>query len=373
VFSIGLGDRIVPRASRTSVSTLFLVLACLWGCSRHGTSVPGETFSAGYIFPDKQSKVSHDFVVKNTTSETVRILKVDKSCTCTLFELEKFQLNAGETTKITINVDVSKGYIQKSATCILRTDHPKYRDWVYTLDFISLPFVVADPDVLNLGSNKPEDQKSPSVQNITLNMYADSKINLRRDNFTVPDGIELNISPKPEFRSLQPDVWNTRYKLSIGLSQEGRDMLSHDSHSGIISKTIQLAAGKSRQWSYSVFWQALPPVVGHPSYLNFGNLSDEKDNHVKTMVISSTTGGKFKILSIKNQSSEIPFETVFDPTSDAPSHPVRLRIGTPKLTGSKRQFLAGTIQVQTTDRSRAIVEIPWSASIDPTVEPHSPR
>src|SRR5207249_2583912 len=71
-----------PRVSRAArlprracLSALFLVLICTSGCCPRGTSAPGETFSAGYIFPDKQSYVMHDFIVRNTTPEPVKILR----------------------------------------------------------------------------------------------------------------------------------------------------------------------------------------------------------------------------------------------------------------------------------------------------------
>lgn len=83
------------RVARWTV--LLLTLACLSGCA---AGVPGETYSAGYIFPERQSQVSHDFVVRNNTSKHVKILKVEKTCTCTSYELGKYELAPGEMTTL---------------------------------------------------------------------------------------------------------------------------------------------------------------------------------------------------------------------------------------------------------------------------------
>jgi len=101
---------------------LVLILTCISGCTHRA---PGETFSAGYIFPDEQTTVSHAFIVTNTTTEAVEIRKVEKSCSCASYKLSKSQLAPGESTTLTIDVHVTNNYMQKFAGCILKTDHPK--------------------------------------------------------------------------------------------------------------------------------------------------------------------------------------------------------------------------------------------------------
>jgi Protein of unknown function (DUF1573) len=93
------------RACRPPTHAMaFLLLTCIPGCA---PTHPGETFLAGYISPDKQSKVSHAFVVRNTTSENVEIRAVDRTCTCTSFELGKYRLARGESTALTMGVDIT--------------------------------------------------------------------------------------------------------------------------------------------------------------------------------------------------------------------------------------------------------------------------
>jgi hypothetical protein len=188
----------------------FLLLVCISGCA---PTHPGETFFAGYISPDKQAKMSYAFVVKNTTSYPVEILTVDKNCSCTSFELGKYRLARGESTTLTIDVDVLRSLMTRTGACFLRTDHPRFKDWSYSLTFVSTPLAVADPNVLNLGSFNLDGQNLDTVKEVTLDLFAESKIELARDSFTVPDEIELNVLSKAAVRKLQPDMWKTTYKV----------------------------------------------------------------------------------------------------------------------------------------------------------------
>ncbi len=379
--SVGQGEQVQPFAFRLSpyrCALLFVVLTCAGGCYHKVNSAPGETFSAGYILADKQPKFSHDFIVRNTTGRPVEIHNVVKSCTCSSFELGNYRLAAGEATKLTIKVDVINSYMHKLATCVLKTDHPTFNDWNYTITFVSVPFVVADPDVLNLGSFTADGGNLGTARNATLDLFADSKIELARHNFTVPDELELEGVSSPEVRQLQRGVWNSKYDVSIRLSPKGRETVLRNAQSGIITKAIQLAAGaaKSRRWQYSVYWQVRASLEFHPSCLSFGNLLDGTDDHCKSVVISSTTAQKFRIVSVKRESRDVRIETAVEKTDDAVRQLVKFKAlryadtgGRP--TDSAVRFLSGTIHVQTSDRLRPTVEIPWSAVLDPSVERRS--
>jgi len=353
----------------------FLLLMCISGCA---PTHPGETFFAGYISPDKQSNVSHAFVVKNTTSDPVEIRTVDRNCTCTSFELGKYRLARGEPTTLTINVDVLGTFMTRTAACFLKTDNPRFKDWSYSLTFVSTAFAVADPNVLNLGSFNLDGLNLDAVKEVTLDLFADSKIELARDDFTVPDEIELNVLSKAEVRKLQRDMWKTTYKVSIGLSAQGRQMALRNAGAGIVTKTIELTTDgpKSRRWQYSVYWQTLASLQSHPSYLSFGNLLDATDDHRRRVVISSTTGERFRILSVNCPSRDVRIEPTFDAADEVPRQTVDFDVPRdstvePRLNDSSTRFFSGTIQVQTTNKFQPLVKIPWSAMLHRPVNPPS--
>ena len=145
-----------------------------------------------------------------------------------------------------------------------------------------------------------------------------------------------------------------------------------------MTKSIELRVDrpKPRVWQYSVYWQTLASLQSHPSCLSFGNLLDPNDNNQQRVVISSTTGERFRLLSIKSDQRDIHMESEFDAASESSRHVVSLRARSDagvetRLLDGRRRFFIGTIQVQTTDRSQPFVEIPWSATLDRLVSPPS--
>ena len=169
-------------------------------------------------------------------------------------------------------MDVINSYIHKVATCVLKTDHPTFKDWAYT--------VCIRVCSLRCGRSGCAQPWSPSrldgrnldtVKRATLDLFADSKVDLARANFTVPDELELDDLSRPEVRQLQRGVWNTKYQLSIRLSPKGREKVIRNTQSEIVTEAIHLASGpaKSRQWQYSVYWQMQASLESHPSCPEF--------------------------------------------------------------------------------------------------------
>ena len=363
------------ESSARGLRALLFILTYLSGCARQR---PGETFSAGYILTDKQSKVSHDFVVRNLTSKPVKIETVEKSCGCTSFNLGKYALAPGEAATFTMNVDVTKGYMQKYATCILKTDDPQFKNWAYSVQFTSVPFVVADPTDLNLGTFTADGKNLNDVHRATLELFADTKVELTRDNISVPDEIELTInSSSPEVHQLQRDVWSTKYQITVGLSPKGRDSVLRNTQFALKTTVIRIAAGKQNSWrgQYSVYWQTSAPLESHPSHVSFGNLLDG-DGHSRRITISSTTNEKFRIVSIKEQSPDVRIESTVNTSDEAALHRVNFEVpGFKRSEGrpsdAPRRFLSGRIQIQTTNKLQPVVEIPWSAMLDPSVGIHA--
>ena len=247
----------------------WLCLLCLSGCLRSNSKPPGEIYNAGCVFSAEQPTISHDFDVINSTSETVNVVDVERSCGCASFQLKAKRLVPGESTVLTVRVDVPKSYIQKSASCILKTDHPRLNNWIYTLQFTALPRIVADPAILDLGSFSPDDAAQSTPKNATVDVFLDSNVELPESIFTAPKELDLRVISRPSRHRIQGDVWNTRYKLSIGLKQA---VPSIDATEPVVTfKTIELKNINLGPWSYSVYWKVLPALVASPSVLSFGN------------------------------------------------------------------------------------------------------
>ncbi len=353
-----------------AMCTLPVALLATFGCGQGTHWTPGETYNAAYILADRQSRVSHTFTVRNPSAHLVRIDKVERTCGCTSFTLDKSQLAPGESTRLHMDVDVPNVYMQKAATCILKTDHPRFRDWTYTIQFVSLPPVVTDPTTLNLGAFNISDDGRRSVHKVMLDVFSDSEIVLNKNDFIIPEEIDLEISPTHEARRLKHAIWNTRYQVSVQLSSQGRESLRRSAATGIIAKTVRLSGSTFGQWTYPIFWERRSPLVSHPSFLSFGNLlSDGNDSHAREVVISSTLNKKFKIISVKNQSVEVPLEATFDSSNEDVYHKLKIIIREPRHACNR--FLSGSLIVETTERLQRTLEIHWSAIADPPNEARS--
>ena len=73
-------------------------------------------------------------------------------------------------------------------------------------------------------------------------------------------------------------------------------------------------------------------------------------------------GEEFRILSVKCESPEVRIESLYGTSEEAASQRVTLKAA--KCKDSKRHYLTGLIQVNTTAKVQPIVEIRWSATLD---------
>ena len=153
-------------------------------------------------------------------------------------------------------------------------------------------------------------------------------------------------------------------------------MVLRSPRTSIVNKTIQFNVGDSREWQYTVFWKTLPSLESSPSHLSFGNLLDGMGDHSKSTIISSTMNEKFGIISVACDPRDILIEAIVDDANEATHHAIQLKA--PKRSGAiagsadgPRKFLSGAVHVHTTDKLRPVVEIPWTAMLDPTVKTRS--
>jgi hypothetical protein len=350
--------------------TSALVVIALCGCTSHPSQAPGAFYSAGYILADDQSQVTHKFVVRNTTTEPVKILNVVKSCTCTSFELGSRELRPGDTTALSMSVDINKDYLKKSASCILTTDHPKFNRWVYTIQVVSLPPVLLNPRDVDLGSMAPGGLNNPLVQEVTLDFFAKKKTVVTLNNFVVPPELELSLDPDVEVQRIQRDIWRTSYKAMIGLTQGGRRAVPEDARSGIINRTISINGidANAARRQYSVYWRNPPRIQSHPSYIIFGDLKSLNPLETRRLIVSSASGATFKILGVESNSASVQIDATVDSDEQLSKHALivkaRHRTGIEPSTNERRRYFSGNIQVQTTDQIQPVVNVPWTAYLE---------
>jgi hypothetical protein len=372
VFATADGDRAhaqVPLPAPRSplwlgFSLALAYLSCASGCLRSASTAPGEAYDAGYVFAEKQSTVTHDFVVRNTTSETVHVLSLAKSCTCASAELGKSTLGPGESTRLRLDVGVPRGYMQKTAACYIRTDHPALKDWVYSIQLVSLPFISANPTDLNLGTLGPGGKTEQAAVPVEINLFSPVKTELAPESFVVPKEIRVEILAGPEFRRLRQDIWNTRYRLSVGFGGRLNVDDRGAAHPGVATGAIKLVTSGSaqRDWAYPVYWTVQAPLVSWPSSLNFGNLRNDKVGTSRALTISSQAKNDFRILRVTSVGQSVSTEAQFDPSLQGDSH--RVTVTMAPRSDTKARLLTGVIRVETSERLQSVLDVPWTAIDD---------
>jgi len=353
-----------------SVLLLTLLPGVTSGCAPP-PKAPGDVYSAGYVLADEKPEITHKFNITNTTGVLVNILKAERSCTCASVELASQRLRPGEVTTLTMRVSCAKEYIKKSAACILTTDHPKYKKWVYTVNAVMLPPLLPNPRVLNLGNNLTGDLNTVASEELALDFFSSAKVDITSSDFRVPPELELSLLSKPIASQLQRDVWHTRYKATIRLSAKGREAIPENPHSGIITKSVSIAGGglPAHARQFSVWWRCSPRLISRPSYLLFGNLDYSTRTVSRTVAISAPSGEQFRVLEAESPSTSttLRIEGTIDSAQHCAVHTLTFKASAPSARGPTteegQRFFSGRIRVRTTNPIQPFVDIPWSASL----------
>ncbi len=123
-----------------------------------------------------EEKVEHEFIIKNIGDAKLLIDKVRTTCGCTVAELEKKELEPGESTKVKaiLTLRGRQGATTKSIS--VESNDPETPILTLTLKGVAIPPILVEPQVVNFGKiteDKPED-KSIEVKanrpNLTFNI-----------------------------------------------------------------------------------------------------------------------------------------------------------------------------------------------------------
>jgi len=108
-----------------------------------------------------EEKVEHEFILKNIGDAQLLIDKVRTTCGCTVAQLEKKELQPGESTKVkaTLTLKGRQGATTKSIS--VESNDPETPVLTLTLKGTAIPPILVEPQVVNFGKiieDKPADQ-----------------------------------------------------------------------------------------------------------------------------------------------------------------------------------------------------------------------
>lgn len=329
------------------------------GCHREG-GPPGGRYDAGPILAETTTEVRHAFKVANTTDRPVKIVDVRASCSCTTSRLGKRDLRPGEVTELELAASVPKAYSKANLVCTLLTDHPTSREWVYSIQFESLPRVVVDPHHVDLGSFKEADltgdralAKVAGSRELTVDLFgpsreaADAGVSVEHDA-----GVSARLSPRAPARLVKDGLWHRRYALAVALD-EGLDV-----GSGNQARSLTIMTADGAHASTMLTWQIEQPIAASPASLHFGVVRTG-EAPARRLLLRSAAGKPFRVISVSGGDDVRIDEAV--PKAAAEHHLLALRFS--PAASSRSGTVSGVISVATDESRASIVRVPWTAVV----------
>lgn len=344
-------------ATAFQCSILAIVLAGCGGDSR----MPGGVFDAGPLFASSTPTLTHLFHVRNTTGRPVHILAENHSCECTTVELEKRELPPGGSTRLAMSARVAPVYTKKDISCTLGTDDVDHPSWVYHLQFESFPDSRIEPDRIDLGVYSVADLGGPGAVGHVTPEEAWLEVFERPGGATAAPGsiqvpVELAVTraTEPEVRVLPSGIRVARYQLSISLGNSSPS-------AGTFRRTLNAPMEDGSGASALVSWTVRAPVNCAPPMVHFGSVAAGDAPIKQKMLISSSDGRTFRILSVDRDEAVTAEQCPGGafPSPPAKAHEIQLAFQVPDKRSSR--FLSGTLLIRIDRDDYPVVSVPWSA------------
>jgi hypothetical protein len=302
-----------------------------------------ETKDAGTVA--KGQMVEATFIVKNTGGSDLMISDARPSCGCTVASFDRI-IKPGAEGKIQSTVDTKSfsGPISKSVLVISNDpERPQMNLFIKAMvkpfvDVVPQPFVrfsvikgdTAAQDVILISEEKGF---RPTIAE-TSQPYVKAEI--------LPAGDKDKIPGRP----------GEQYKVHVNVQP--------DAPEGLLNAPIRIATGVTQQPTVEIPVSGIvrPRVSVTPVTVNFGNFTAGKDPITRNIIVTNNKPS----VPVKVMRAEVSvpgFVTDVVPTQDGVSYTVVVK-ASDKI---KKGALEGTVKLFTSDKERAVIEIPLRGEV----------
>ncbi len=305
--------------------------------------------------------VAHEFRVTNTTGVPVEITGEAHTCTCTEVTVRKGTLAPGETIGLTLKVKPYLNRADNSVSCTLKTNHPKWKDWTYTLQYRCFPDAQVVPDRVDLGTtwiDRPaatEPDGSAPTPDAWLEIFGDDAgERAAKCRLDAPLGIEAHLKLTSE-TSIDGGIQKTRYPIFLKVRRTNPQIGSFAQPLGVRGLGTELPP------SAMVIWTMTGPIAVDPPQAFVGVLGGGDRPEPVRLVVKSLRGNPFRIRATKTDSKLV---AVVSEQSDesANEHAITLR-ATGAEPPSDAAAVSGDMTIETDLPGAESVRVPWSAFI----------
>lgn len=284
-----------------------ILIACA-GC-RDSPGKSPNSIDLGYVLCGRTSKLAYPFQLNNDTSKILHILKITKSCACKSARIDSQAIAPHQSAILTLDVDVGDVHARKSVSGVVTTDDPDAPRRVFTLTFESLPRILPQPTVLQLGLvNLPSTSEGAPPElpagDVTVDLFGPAGV-ARDDAISIeaPPDLIVDRVGSPAASTLPNAVSMTRHRLRVGLKPEAGSV------SGAHVRSFNVKTADGRTVSVSVCWRGEGPFTVSPARLHFGAIRPDSTPSERLLMIRAQS----RPIRVKALRSEPAWLTWEDP------------------------------------------------------------
>ena len=302
-----------------------------------------ETKDAGTVA--KGNVVEATFVVKNTGGADLLISDARPSCGCTVASFDRV-IKPGAEGKIHSSVDTKSFSGPISKSIVVHSNDPERPQMNLFIKAMVKPFVDVLPQAFVRFSVIKGDTAGQDV--ILLSEEKGFRPTIAETSQPYVKAEILQAGDKDKI----PGRSGEQYKVRINVTP--------DAPEGLLNAPIRIATGVSQQPTIEIPVSGIvrPRVSVTPVTVNFGNFTAGKDPVTRNIIVTNNKPGV--PVRVTRAEVSIPgFITDVVPTQDGISYTVVVKASNKVKKGA----LDGTVKLFTSDKERAVIEIPLRGEV----------
>lgn len=328
------------------------VAILLVGCDGQTRESPEFVHNAGVIFSGRTKKLTHNFSVSNTTSKEVRVLKVEKTCACTDFNLENYVIAPYSATRLSMSTNMPQEHAKLSVGCRLITGEAPTDFREYSMVFEAVPDIESSSMQVNFGLLDIAKTEHPSTE-LTVSTF-----NSHEHNGQLKIESDPGVGVTTKFihgYKIAEDVWKNTYKITVALKETN---LANAISNG---RAIRIGTDNGAELTLPVVWKVLPNAQATPSILDYHNVPSNIRRIEIPLEIQARNGDSFRIIGVTSKlTGSAVLEFDFDDMKRGIHGTDATLIIPPDFSGDR---IIGVVTVTTDLAAGAAVRIPVSAKI----------
>jgi len=269
--------------------------------------------------------------------------------------------------RVESKVPTARSKNQLSVTLV--TDNPDFPEWLYVVDYESVPRLTVDNQYLHIGTFR-EPQVAAGVEHPNIESDARLVVNMFNQG-PKPDGtppqikvdkniqVQLQADGPPE--RMTRNIWNQKYNADLHVAGINTNA------SGTHNQPIVFTSPDGDQVTSIIAWRIDKQISVTPSAVQFGFVKGEEPSKPRRVILRSPANREFRIVNVDSnvQTGGPTLDVKSEPAmrSAAPTHVLTMVFKKGDGDGASEQ--SGKLTVRTDSTEFPTLDIPWTAFLEP--------